>query len=149
MINLDMKFLRDVGLGDIPKESSHKILDNYYRELQTRVGEIIMTGMSDEQLDEFDIFIKKNAPAMKKWYAQHEPDYQDSQYYRELKEKNPTKSETWLMSDVGCKLWLDRNRPDHAEVVHQVFETMRAELLDAVPRLREACQLMDQDSTQP
>lgn len=57
MIRLDDDLLRDLGLAALPAEEKPAFLKYVYDTLETRVGMAMARQLSDDQLDEFEVFI--------------------------------------------------------------------------------------------
>jgi hypothetical protein len=130
MFKLDEEFLAQLGLGDMPQEQKQAFLQHIYSELEIRVGEKLTEDMNEAQLDEFGYFVDKNEQGIRNWFAANAPDYADSPDYKVLQEKMPEASEIELMSEFGATKWLQINRPDYPEVVRQVLEVLKKEILD-------------------
>ncbi len=69
------QFLQEMGLSAMPEEQKQKFLDYIQEELEIRIGERISRGLSEEQLNEFDM-ISDPAEAAK-WLEKNRPDYRE------------------------------------------------------------------------
>lgn len=69
------QFLQEMGLSAMPEEQKQKFLDYIQEELEIRIGERISKGLTEEQLNEFDI-ISDPAEAAK-WLEKNRPDYRE------------------------------------------------------------------------
>ena len=49
------QFLQEMGLSAMPEEQKQKFLDYIQEELEIRIGERISRGLTEEQLNEFDM----------------------------------------------------------------------------------------------
>ena len=58
MFKLDNTLLEELGLGGLPAEEKNKMLAHIYETLEMRVGMKLAEQMTNEQLDEFESFIK-------------------------------------------------------------------------------------------
>lgn len=59
MIKLDNDWLGTVGLSELPAEAKNRFLAFFYEKLESAVGMSIAEQMTNQQLDEFDGFIKR------------------------------------------------------------------------------------------
>lgn len=60
MFKLDDEFLQDLGLGGLPADDKKAMLNHIYETLEMRVGMKLAEQMTNEQLDEFEEYIKRN-----------------------------------------------------------------------------------------
>jgi predicted RNA-binding Zn ribbon-like protein len=90
MFKLDNALLEELGLGALPAEEKNKMLAHIYETLEMRVGMKLAEQMTNEQLDEFEGYIKKNDEAgALKWLETNFPDYKQvvAQQLEALKEE--------------------------------------------------------------
>lgn len=69
------QFLQEMGLSAMPEEQKQKFLAYVQEELEIRIGERIAKGLTEVQLNEFDM-IKDQAEAAK-WLEKNRPDYRE------------------------------------------------------------------------
>lgn len=74
-MEFDEQFLQEMGLSAMPEDEKQKFLAYIQEELEVRIGERISQGLSEVQLNEFDM-ITDQAEATK-WLEQNRPDYRD------------------------------------------------------------------------
>lgn len=86
-MQLDDNFLQEMGLSAMPKDQKQKFLDYVQEELEVRIGQRISRGLTETQLNEFDM-IKGQAEAAK-WLEKNRPDYREivSRTINEMKEE--------------------------------------------------------------
>lgn len=74
-MQFDDKFLQEMGLSAMPEAEKQKFLDYVQEELEVRIGQRISKGLSEAQLNEFDMI---NDPAeAAKWLERNRPDYRE------------------------------------------------------------------------
>lgn len=130
MFQLDDKFLEDIGLKDLPEEQKKAFLEHIYQELELRVGTRLSDGLSDEQLDEFEKIIDNNTITIDNWLAQHQPSYQsDPTFIKMAKASNLNPDSPKLKSEYVATKWLELNRPDYRQVVAEVLEDLKREII--------------------
>ncbi|MFZ2560308.1 MAG: DUF5663 domain-containing protein [Candidatus Nanoperiomorbaceae bacterium] len=130
MIQLDANFLDDLGLGALPNDAKDEFLQHIYAELERRVGERLMEGMSDDMVNEFGNFVEPNSDGIDQWFADNLPDYTGRNDYRQLKEANPNLDELSIKSQFGAMKWLQLNRPNYPQVVGTTLDELKNEIRD-------------------
>ena len=74
-MEFDDKFLQEMGLQAIPEDQKQKFLDYVQEELEVRIGERISKGLTEVQLNEFDMITDPTEAA--KWLEKNRPDYRE------------------------------------------------------------------------
>ena len=74
-MQFDEQFLQEMGLSAMPEEQKQKFLDYIQEELEVRIGERISKGLTEEQLNEFDMITDQDEAT--KWLEQNRPDYRE------------------------------------------------------------------------
>ncbi len=130
MFQLDDKFLEEVGLGGLPDEQRQMFLDHFREQLELRVGTKLSEGLSDEQLQEFESFIDRNAEKVNTWISANVPEYAQDPIYQQLKTGAPEGiPESVVLAEYASLKWLGINRPNYKEVVSQTMAELKAEII--------------------
>ena len=81
------EFLAEVGLAAMPEDQKKDFLAYVQEELEIRIGERISKGLSEAQLNEFDLITDQAEAA--KWLEVNRPDYREivTRTINELKEE--------------------------------------------------------------
>ena len=74
-MQFDENFLAEMGLSAMPEEQKQKFLDYVQEELEVRIGERISKGLTETQLNEFDMITDPEEAA--KWLEKNRPDYRE------------------------------------------------------------------------
>ena len=74
-MEFDDKFLQEMGLSAMPEDQKQKFLDYVQEELEVRIGERISKGLTEVQLNEFDMITDPAEAA--KWLETNRPDYRE------------------------------------------------------------------------
>ena len=74
-MEFDEKFLQEMGLSAMPEAEKQKFLNYLQEELEVRIGERISRGLTEVQLNQFDM-ITDQAEATK-WLETNRPDYRE------------------------------------------------------------------------
>lgn len=130
MFQLDEKFLQDLGLDQMPEEQKQAFLKHIYEELEIRVGTKLSEGLSDEQLDEFEGIIDRKEDAVTAWLAAHAPNYQADEVFVRLQQSTGLGADdSRLKAEFAATKWLEVNRPDYRNVVAQVLDELKQEII--------------------
>lgn len=130
MLKLDNKFLEDLGFGELPEEQRKPFLQHIYEELELRVGTKLSDGMNDVQLQEFEAIIDRKEGAVDNWLNKYIPNYKQEKGFVQL--QNNTKlsaDDPNIKAEFAATKWLEINRPDYKDVVAQVLDELKNELI--------------------
>ena len=130
MFQLDDKFLADIGLNELPEEQKKAFLQHIYDELELRVGTKLSDGMSDEQLEEFESIIDRKDDVITKWLAEYVPDYYNDEAFERIKQATGLDvNDPALRAEYAATKWLEVNRPDYRDVVAEVLDGLKQEIV--------------------
>jgi len=130
MFQLDDKFLQDIGLNDLPEEQKKPFLQHIYDELELRVGTKLSDGMNDDQLEEFESIIDHKDNVVIDWLAKNVPDYHNDDVFMQLQTSTDLDvNSPDLRAEYAATKWLSVNRPDYRNVVTQVLDEIKAEVI--------------------
>lgn len=74
-MQFDEQFLQEMGLSAMPEDQKQKFLAYIQEELEIRIGERISKGLTETQLNEFDMITDPREAA--KWLEKNRPDYRE------------------------------------------------------------------------
>lgn len=74
-MQFDEKFLQEMGLSAMPEDQKQKFLAYIQEELEIRIGERISKGLTEEQINEFDMIEDINKA--REWLEKNRPDYRE------------------------------------------------------------------------
>jgi hypothetical protein len=130
MFRLDDQFLKDIGLDNLPEEQKKPFLQHIYSELELRVGTKLSDGLSDAQLEEFEKIIDRDQEKVQSWLAQHAPNYAQEEAFSKLQEATKLAADDpRLVAEYTATKWLEVNRPDYRDVVAQVLDELKQEII--------------------
>lgn len=130
MFQLDDKFLADIGLSDLPDDQKQAFLQHIYEELELRVGTKLSDGLSDEQLEQFEKVIDRDQATIDGWLQQFSPDYQNDEIFKRMQQAtNLDPNDPGLKAEYVATKWLEVNRPDYRQVVAQVLDELKREII--------------------
>jgi hypothetical protein len=130
MFQLDDKFLADIGLSNLPAEQKQAFLQHIYEELELRVGTKLSDGLSDAQLEEFEKIIDKDQTVIDTWLSAHVQDYTNDQIFQRMQQAlKLDAADPTLRAEYVATKWLEVNRPDYRDVVKQVLEELKTEIM--------------------
>ena len=86
-MEFDEKFLQEMGLSAMPEEQKQEFLKYIQEELEVRIGERISRGLTEVQLNEFDMITDPDEA--RKWLEKNRPDYREivTRTINEMKEE--------------------------------------------------------------
>lgn len=86
-MEFDDKFLQEMGLTAMPEDQKQQFLDYVQEELEVRIGERISKGLTQTQLNEFDMITDPAEAA--EWLEKNRPDYREivNRTIEEMKEE--------------------------------------------------------------
>ena len=86
-MQFDDKFLQEMGLSAMPEDQKQAFLNYVQEELEIRIGERISKGLTETQLNEFDMITDPAEAA--KWLEKNRPDYREivTRTINEMKEE--------------------------------------------------------------
>ena len=74
-MQFDDNFLQEMGLQAMPEDKKQAFLDYIQEELEVRIGARISKGLTETQLNEFDMINDPLEAA--KWLEKNRPDYRE------------------------------------------------------------------------
>ena len=129
MVQLDDKFLEDVGLGGLPDDQKKLFLDHFREQLELRVGTQLSEGLSEAQLSEFESFMDRDMQRVTAWLDANVPDFDSDPVYVQLKANVPQNvPQNAVLSEYASLKWLGINRPNYREVVTKTIEALKKEI---------------------
>lgn len=130
MFQLDDQFLADIGLAGLPDDQKQAFLQHIYEELEYRVGTQLSDGLNESQLQQFEKIIDRDEPTINAWLAQYVPNYQaDEIFVRMQQSTNLPATDPGLKGEYVATKWLEVNRPDYRQVVAQVLDELKREII--------------------
>lgn len=130
MFQLDEKFLEETGLNSLPEEQKKPFLQHIYDELELRVGTKLSSGMTDEQLREFESIIDRKNEVVQAWLDNNIPNYVNDVIFQQLQSSTGLDvGDSNLKADYAATKWLEVNRSDYRQVVAEVLEGLKSELV--------------------
>ena len=94
------EFLAEMGLSAMPEDQKQDFLDYVQEELEVRIGERVARGLTDVQLNEFDMITDQAEAA--KWLEINRPDYREivARTIAEMKEEIKANRQQLLSSII-------------------------------------------------
>lgn len=130
MFQLDDKFLADIGLNDLPEDQKQPFLQHIYEELELRVGTRLSDGLSDAQLEQFEKIIDRDQATIEAWIQQYVPNYTQDQVFQRMQQSTTLDAaDPNLKAEFVATKWLEVNRPDYRQVVAQVLDELKKEII--------------------
>lgn len=132
MFQLDDNFLQELGLGGLPEEQRKAFLAHVYSQLELRVGTRLSEGLSEAQLSEFESFVDRDREKVLAWITANAPDYQSDSAYQQIQQAaGGDAGDDVVLAEYASLKWLGINRPDYRDVVKQVLEELKQEIISS------------------
>lgn len=130
MFQLDDNFLQELGLSELPPEQKKAFLEHVYSQLELQVGTRLSEGLSEAQLGEFESFVDRDSEKVQSWVSANVPDYQNDVAYQQIRQAaGPEVSDDIVLAEYASLKWLGMNRPDYRDVVKQVLDELKQEII--------------------
>lgn len=128
-MEIDDRFLADVGLDKMPAEQKVDFLKRTKVELELRVGEEISKGLTEEQIKEFEALSDGDQKVIKKLVFEMDSDFREDKVYQAILKQSGKETGDWqTLSEYLSVRWIQKNRPDYREVVNRVTEKLKEEI---------------------
>ena len=94
-MQFDEQFLQEMGLSAMPEDQKQAFLDYIQEELEVRIGERISKGLTEVQLNQFDMLTDQDE--IGKWLETNRPDYREivSRTIEEMKDEIRANRSKW------------------------------------------------------
>ena len=128
-MEIDEKFLEEVGLSDMPADKKREFLKRTKAELEVRVGREISKGLSPEQIKEFEALSDGDQRVIKKLVFELDSDFREDKIYKLILEKSGKETGDWdTLGEYLSIRWIQKNRPDYREIVERVTKELKDEI---------------------
>ncbi|MBQ3468256.1 hypothetical protein IJH19_01835 [Candidatus Saccharibacteria bacterium] len=128
-MEIDEKFLAEVGMADMPEEQKAQFLRRTKAELELRVGEEISKGLTPEQIKEFEALSNGDQEAIKKMVFSMESDFRNDKIYQAILKDSGKEQGDWdVLGQYLMVLWIKQNRPNYKEITERVFEKLKEDI---------------------
>ena len=95
-----------------------------------RVGTRLSDGMSDDQLGEFEEIIDRKDEMILNWLEKNIPNYFNDEVFQKMQSSMQLDaSDPNLRAEYAATKWLELNRPDYRQVVAEVLDELRKEII--------------------
>lgn len=125
----EQDFIEAVGLSSMASSARSELLRGVRSELELRVGSILASRLSDEQLEEFESITCRDMRTIGDWLQDNHPDFVSSPLFSEFAASLSRDGDAEnLLADYVAGLWLQKSCPDHKDVVMRVLEELKTEV---------------------
>ena len=115
----------ELGIEALAPEVQQRIVD----ELNMRVGEAIMSGLSEEQISEYEAIINGEQVVISSWLAHNDPGYADTIAYQQLAEGTESDPDRVPADKVYASMaWIEKNSPNLGDTVVGIKEDLKLHL---------------------
>lgn len=137
MFQIDDNFLAGLGLGALPQDEKEKMKAHIYETLEMRVGMRLASGMSDQQLSEFEGFMSGDPTKATDYLSAWNPDWANDPAYVASQQAATQQGidVNAATSEFAALKWLETNFPDYKKVVAEELEKLKEEISQAAPQI--------------
>ena len=137
MFQIDDNFLAGLGLGALPQDEKEKMKAHIYETLEMRVGMRLASGMSDQQLSEFEGFMSGDPTKATDYLTAWNSDWARDPAYVASKQAAVQSGidANAATSEFAALKWLETNFPDYKKVVAEELEKLKQEITQAAPQI--------------
>ena len=117
--------ITELGIEGLEPEKQLRIVD----ELNMRVGEAIMSGLSEDQIAEYEAIINGEQDVISSWLASNDPGYEDTIAYQQLAEGVASDPDKVPADKVYASMaWIEKNNPNLSDTVTAIKADLKANL---------------------
>lgn len=127
MFELNENFLEEVGLEDMPQEQQEAFLRYAKEQFAARVGERLSQDLDEAKQEEFDKIIDADAET-RAAYLEKIEDYASDPLYMKLRNTEQIADQVDLEKNFIIAKWLEKNCPDYADGIREVYEALKKEI---------------------
>lgn len=126
-VTLPLEWLSGLGLDSLTREQAEHFLQTITPEVELRVGSVLSDGLSNEQLDEFNVLLEGGSKEAVQWAERIGAEEDLADFISKLEEE-PGRDFDSEVAEWGRTQWLAVNRPDYSTVVKSVMREIRMEI---------------------
>ncbi len=125
MFQFNDEFLKSVGLENLPDDQKQDFLEYAQEQFETRIGEAMMSKLTEAQQDEFDKISSDDPEAIQNVLDKY-ADYENDFTYRRLIKNGA--DEQQAKSDFAVVKWLDENFPNYSDEINNILADLQSEI---------------------
>ena len=125
MFQFNDEFLKSVGLENLPDDQKQDFLEYAQEQFEMRIGEAMMSKLTEAQQDEFDKISSDDPEAIQKVLDRYN-DYENDFTYRRLIKNGA--DEQQAKSDYAVVKWLDENFPNYNNEINNILADLQSEI---------------------
>jgi hypothetical protein len=119
------QLITELGIENLTAEEQQHTID----ELNMRVGEAIISGLSEQQVSEYEAIINGNKEVITSWLQTNDPAYADTIAYQQLAEGFEDDPEKVPADKVYASMaWIEKNNPSFGETVARIKQELKDSL---------------------
>ncbi|MBQ1563809.1 hypothetical protein IIZ81_00405 [Candidatus Saccharibacteria bacterium] len=125
MFQFNDEFLKSVGLENLPDDQKQDFLEYAQEQFETRIGEAMMSKLTEAQQVEFDKISSDDPEAIQNVLDKY-ADYENDFTYRRLIKNGA--DEQQAKSDFAVVKWLDENFPNYSDEINNILADLQSEI---------------------
>ena len=125
MFQFNDEFLKSVGLEELPEDQKQDFLEYAQEQFETRIGEAMMSKLTEAQQEEFDKISSDDPIAIQNVLSKY-PDYENDFTFRRLVKNGA--DEQSAKNDFAVVKWLDENFPNYSDEINNILADLQSEI---------------------
>ena len=118
--------ITELGIGHLTPAQQQRVID----ELDMRVGEAAVQGLSSEQLHEYEAIINGHQEVISNWLEENDPHYTDTVIYQQLAQGFESDPEKVPADKVYASMaWVEKNSPNLGQAVAAIKDDIKSKLV--------------------
>lgn len=116
----------ELGIENLTTQEQQRVLD----ELNMRVGEAMLAGLSEDQINEYEAIINGHQDVINSWLETNDPGYADTIAYQQLAEGIDQADPQTVHADkaYASMAWVEKNNPHLGQTVVRIKDELKATL---------------------
>ena len=128
-MEIDDKFLEEVGMGNLEGEQREEFIRRTREELELKVGEEVSKGLSMEQIKEFEALSEGDQRVIKKLVLGMDSDFREDKVYQAILKRSGKGKGDWnILGEYLSVRWIQKNCPEYRKIVDRVVNELKEKI---------------------
>lgn len=124
---LNEEFLLESGFQELPSQERKKLLSILQDEVMERAGDILIAGLSQYQIQEYQQVLQGISVLNLQWLQLNYPEFQQEEVFLDLIARGYEVNDA--INEATKELWIRDNCPEYIQIVRCCIEQVMKEVL--------------------
>lgn len=124
---LNEEFLLESGFQELPSQERKKLLSILQDEVMERAGDILIAGLSQYQIQEYQQVLQGISVLNLQWLQLYYPEFQQEEVFLDLIARGYEVNDA--INEATKELWIRDNCPEYIQIVRCCIEQVMKEVL--------------------